>query len=315
VALTTFNTGLSGLARRALGLTSALVFALGASVHAGNAAAREIDTAKGTITIQGTPQRVVTLSENALDTALALGVKPVGAAATRGSDTFSDYLKDKAGKPAIVGTAREVNLEAVFALQPDLILASPSIAPDIYAKLSMLAPTIVPKAAPTDDWRKTVDLYAQALDREAELQQGYEALDKRIGELKARLKPDQTVSVVRWNPQGPIVMSSRIFVGQLLHALGLRTTELSGGLGEKPHSDVLSLENLGKIDADWLFVAALNPQGQETLDAARKQPAFERLGAVRNQHVFTVDGQVWTSGAGLLAADVMLDDIEATLLR
>jgi iron complex transport system substrate-binding protein len=78
---------------------------------------------------------------------------------------------------------------------------------------------------------------------------------------------------------------------------------------------VLSLENLSKIDADWLFVATLNPQGQETLDAARKQPAFERLGAVRNQHVFTVDGQVWTSGTGLLAAGVVLDDIEATLLR
>jgi hypothetical protein len=28
-----------------------------------------------------------------------------------------------------------------------------------------------------------------------------------------------------------------------------------------------------------------------------------------------VDGQVWTSGTGLLAAGVVLDDIEATLLR
>lgn len=83
--------------------------------------------------------RIVTLSENALNTALAAGIQSVGTVATRGSNTVSQYLHERAGKPSIVGTAREYNLEAILALQPDLILASQVLSDDVYAKLSLCA--------------------------------------------------------------------------------------------------------------------------------------------------------------------------------
>ena len=292
------------------------VMAAGAlsSVSAQEVAPRKLATAFGEITIKGEPKRVVVLNENALDTALALGVQPVGTLATRGGEGVANYLRAQAGKIAIVGTARETNLESVLALQPDLILASPGTTRDMYSKLSRLAPTVVPVGSSLDDWHGSVALYAAALGKQVTVVKQFEAIDKRVAALKQRLPANTKVSIVRWNPQGPVVMSSHLFAGQLMRQLGLSGTALADTLDKTPHSDILSLENMSKADGDWLFVATLNNQGDDTLAQARKQPAFARLKAVQAGRVVTVDGQVWTSGSGILAAKVVLDDIEKALL-
>ncbi|TBU90015.1 iron-siderophore ABC transporter substrate-binding protein [Phytopseudomonas dryadis] len=277
------------------------------------AESRTIDTAFGEVELQGTPQRVITLGENPLDVALSLGVQPLGSVATRGGNDVSAYLKDKAGAIRVVGTARETNLESVFALQPDLILASPELDKDQYQKLSLMAPTIVPKGNSFQDWRVNVELYGQALGKGAEAKAAIAAIDQRIDALKGKVEPGQVASVVRWNPQGPGVMSSHLFVGQLLAQLGFKSTAMAEALTTKPHSDALSLENLSRIDGDWLFLATLNPDGAKALEQARQQPAFARLKAVSSGHAVSVDGQIWSSGSGPLAAQVILDDVEKAL--
>ncbi|WP_027909667.1 ABC transporter substrate-binding protein [Pseudomonas sp. URMO17WK12:I4] len=274
------------------------------------AESRSLDTAYGEIKLDGTPQRVVTLSENALDVALSVGVKPLGSVATRGGSDVSAYLKDKAGDIKIVGTARETNLESVFALQPDLILAAPELTRDQYQKLSLIAPTLVPKGNSFADWRHNVEFYGQALGKQPEVKAAIAAVDARIEGLKGKIEPGQVASVVRWSPQGPGVMSQHLFVGQLLGQLGFKGTAMAAELTSKPHSDALSLENLSRIDGDWLFLATLNADGDKALEQARQQPAFARLKAVSRGHVQSVDGQIWSSGAGPLAANVILDDVE-----
>lgn len=282
------------------------------AVHA-EAAARTLDTAYGAVSLDGTPQRVVVLTETALDTALALGVKPVGTLATRGGTGVAGYLKAKAGPIALVGTSREVNLETVLQLQPDLILAAPDLSRDLYAKLSLMAPTLVPKGNAFDAWQDVTTFYAEALGKRAEADAYLEQIDARIAALKKAVKPGVVASVVRWNPQGPIVMSNQLFAGQLLGQLGFESTALARSLTEKPHSDTLSLENLSQVDGDWLLLASLNPDGDKALLQARSQPAFERLNAVSHGKLLSVDGQVWSSGSGPLAAQIVLDDVEKAL--
>lgn len=118
------------------------------------------------------------------------------------------------------------------------------------------------------------------------------------------------VSVLRWNPQGPIIMSSQLFAGQMLREAGLHTIALADRITDKPHSDTLSLENLAQADGDWIFLATLNAEGQQALEQAKQQPAFQRLTAVENNHLLAVDGQVWSSGSGPLAAQVVVKDLQ-----
>ena len=120
--------------------------------------------------------------------------------------------------------------------------------------------------------------------------------------------------LVRWMPGGPMVMSQNLFATGLLAQAGLDVQD--GGLvGERGvHSDVLSLENLSQVDGDWLFLATLNDDGQAALEAAKQSSAFTRLNVVEQERVIPVDGQLWTSANGPLAAQAILDDIEAALL-
>ncbi|MGK9067086.1 ABC transporter substrate-binding protein [Stutzerimonas chloritidismutans] len=278
-----------------------------------HAADRIVDSLYGPIKLDGVPQRVVALSDNALDAALSVGVQPVGTLASRGGTDVPDYLKEQAGKIALVGTVREPNLEAVLAQQPDLILASGELPKAQYDRLSLIAPTVVPKGGSFEDWRQVYAVYTEALGKQDEGKRRLDEIDKRLASMRERLSGSPQVSVVRWNPQGPFIMSSQLFVGQLLDSIGFKPNELATQT-KKPHTDILSLENLDKADADWIFLATLNTDGRKALEEARQQPAFTRLDAVKNNHVVTVDGQVWSSSSGYLAAQRVLDDVEKVLL-
>lgn len=298
--------------RTALGVIAILVLA----VFAGPAlAARTLDTAYGKVEIDGTPERVVTLYEGALDTAVALGSKPVAAVATRGGDSVAHYMQERVPGIAIVGTARETNIEAVVAQRPDVILASSNLSEPQYRLLSKIAPTVVPKRSyfAPDAWQNETRLFARALGREDKAEQLIQAFDERAEKISAEVPAGTEATLARWMPQGPLVMSSKIFAGRVLAAAGFESPEHGDIADDRPHSDPLSLENLDRIDSDWLFLATLNADGESALAKARTSPAFERLDVVQRDQVVPVDGQLWTSASGPLAAQAILDDIARAL--
>lgn len=289
------------------------------------ALAATVETAKGPVEVGDDPQRVVTLYEGALDAALASGVVPLGAVTTRGGDGVARYIDDHLASHhpeaelAIVGVVREINLEAVLAQRPDLILAPPLLSQEQYALLSRIAPTVVPPGDgfSPEAWKAEARLYAQALNREAEMDSAIAEVEHRAQELARALDEAEVngdASLVRWMPQGPLVMSDQLFTTGLMQAAGLTINDAGLIPSNSAHSDPLSLENLSRVDSHWLFLATLNAEGQAALDSARTSPAFARLEAVTEDRVVPVDGQLWTSASGPLAAQAVLDDIEAALL-
>jgi len=287
-----------------------------------NAESRSVDTAYGAVTINGEPQRVVTLYEGALDPALAVGAYAVGAVITRGGTDVAEYIKPLAGDIDIVGAPAETNIEAVIAAQPDIILAPAQTNQQQYQLLSRIAPVVVSNVPmfQADSWEQETRLFAQALGRE-------EAGDIAIEEVKARITEvaalvEQTVpedqrdaALVRWMPQGPLVMAEGLFSATLLQAVGFQVTDNGLVSDGRPHSQPLSLENLARIDQNWVFLATLNADGQQALEAARQTPAFNRLKANGQDRVVAVNGQLWSSASGPLAAKAILDDIEAALAK
>ncbi|MGQ4880575.1 ABC transporter substrate-binding protein [Billgrantia sp. LNSP4103-1] len=299
---------------RQLGIGLAALLALTAIP----AQAATVATAFGDVEVPSAPERVVSLHEGALDTALAVGVTPLGAVTTRGGDGVARYIEAHLGdqRPAIVGVVREINLEAVLALEPDLILAPPQLPEAQYRLLSRIAPTVVPltEGLQPEAWRDETRLFAQALGRQKEGEAALEAVDSRAAELAEQLDDEAPTAVlVRWMPQGPMVMSEQLFVSGLLRAAGVAVHDAGLVREGKPHSDTLSLENLSRLEADWMFLATLNEEGREALEAAKASPAFARLDVVARDRVVPVDGQLWTSASGPLAAQAILDELGAAL--
>src|SRR3954451_1145750 len=117
----------------------------GASSSASGAFPVTVGTAFGDVTVDEEPTRVVALGWGDAETALALGVQPVGASdwlafGGEGVGPWAAGEYDEA--PEIIDTV-EPSYEAIAALQPDLILDTKSPATrDRHDKLSAIAPTI-----------------------------------------------------------------------------------------------------------------------------------------------------------------------------
>ncbi|GHA93259.1 ABC transporter substrate-binding protein [Modicisalibacter luteus] len=280
----------------------------------GHASARTLSTAYGDVEVVDLPERVVTLYEGALDTALAAGVTPLAAVSTRGGDGVASYLQARVEDIAIVGTSREINIESVVAQRPDVILAAPRLPEEQYRLLSRIAPTLVPASEPyqPDTWKEEARFFGQALGRETRIDEVISRVEQRAAVLSEQ-HSQESASLVRWMPQGALVMSEAIFSNVLLAASGFDVNDGDVVKQGRPHSDPLSLENLARIDSDWLFLATLNEEGEQALASAKSSPAFARLDVVKRDQVVPVDGQLWTSATGPLAAEAILDDIEEAL--
>ncbi|MFJ9694291.1 ABC transporter substrate-binding protein [Kitasatospora sp. NPDC101183] len=275
----------------------------GASSSAAKGGKRSIETAFGTVEVPAEAKRVVALGDTALDTAISVGVTPVGTSSSRGGTTAPAYLKAD-GIP-LVATVKEPNIEAILKATPDLILASSGIEKSQYDQLAAVAPTVVPKAG---NWREVATAHGDALGHKDDVTGKLDALDKRAA--KAGEGKTGSAVVMRWMPNGPIVMNTTNMPGDLLKKAGAGTVPIADELGKQPHSDPLSMENLNRADADRIFVATLNAEGEKALETARHQPAFMRLKAAVTDHAVGVDGQVWSSSSGPIAAEKVVADIE-----
>lgn len=277
---------------------------------------RQVTDAMGnTVTVPEAPQRVITLSEIDLDTALTLGVTPVGTINGRGQAAPPRYLDGKL--PAgieVVGDIDNPNLETLLELEPDLILTGP-VKPEQLAILNEIAPTVITFnwARP---WQESMQRTAQALNKEAEAKAVLERYRARVEAARQRLVAHQgeTLSIVRWNPKGPSYMFKDAFASTVAEDVGLRRPAHQQDRGHT-HSMALSLESLELLDADWLVIGTLATSGEavEAMNQAEQTPAFRQLSAIQAKRFGAVDGSLWTSLGGPMAALQVIEDIEALL--
>lgn len=301
-----------------LSLVRAMLFALLACLAATAFCAERniVDAAGRAVRVPAQPLRLLALSEIDLDTLLALKIKPVGATAGRGQGGMPRYLGAAAAGLASVGNFGSPVLDLVIGLQPDLILVGSLPDPELLAQLDKIAPTVV-SYKQGEDWQVALRRIAGAVGRSGQAEVLLADYHRRATALRERLgaQANATVSVVRWNPQGPSYMLKDAFASLVLADLKLRRPVAQSQPGVA-HSPPLNLEALSRIDADWLFVGTLNAGGQasDALAAARQSPAFRQLGAVQKGHMVAVDGSLWTSPGGPLAALAILDDVEKAML-
>jgi iron complex transport system substrate-binding protein len=136
-----------------------------------------VTTAFGDVEIEEEPTRVVALGWGDAETALALGVQPVGASdwlafGGEGVGPWSEGLYDEA--PELIETM-EPSFEAIAALEPDLILDTKSDGTEErYELLSRIAPTVgIPEGV--DPWQTTweqqLELVGEALGKTEEAEE------------------------------------------------------------------------------------------------------------------------------------------------
>ncbi len=229
----------------------------------------EIQTAQGTVRVQAKPSRVAVFDMAALDTLDLLGVKAAGVP----DRVFLPELKSAAAGGEVVGTLFEPNLEALSALDPDLIILGGRSSPK--AKFTA-------RIAPTIDM--TIDGQELVRDAEARLQAYGRLFGREQTAEQERQKFNAAIVAARDAAKGKgralIVMTN----GPKISAFGLgsRFGWIHSTLRIEPavttmapsiHGEAVSFEFVRKADPDWLIVVdramaigAGDNQARATLD-------------------------------------------------
>ncbi|MEU7032600.1 iron-siderophore ABC transporter substrate-binding protein [Streptomyces sp. NPDC046237] len=273
---------------------------------------RTLTHALGRTEITAAPKRVVVLDVGELDNVVSLGIKPVGYAPSEGDDGIPTYLDKDAGAPKSVGTINNLNLEAIANLEPDLILGSQLRAADKYDELSKIAPTVF-SIRPGFTWKENYLLNAAALDKTADAKAKLAAYETKAKQLGTDIGPDKpSVSMVRYLPGKIRLYAKASFIGTILEDAGLprpKNQQIDDLAAE------ISPEKIDQADADWIFTGVYGDPKATKRDTAQANPLWKNLTAVKAGRAKDVPDETWYLGLGVTAANSVLDDLRADLVK
>ncbi|SNT39169.1 iron-siderophore ABC transporter substrate-binding protein [Rhodococcoides kyotonense] len=254
-----------------------------------------VDTIFGEVTVPADPQRVVALGWSDAETALALGVQPVGASdwLAVGGDGLGPWVDEAYDTPPTILGTYDVDVESVAALNPDLILWTRSTNDQaVYDQLSNIAPTV---GAPvgTDiaygtTWDGQTQLVADALGKSDE---GKQLIDDTNADFDA---------AVSANPEfdGKSVAVGTLYSGQLgayvdgdarvefMKKLGFVNSPAIQSQAEDGKFAIdLSAENVGQLNAD---LTVMFPIGT-TADVITNDPGIQGLESTRDGRLVVLD--------------------------
>jgi len=279
---------------------------------------RIVQHARGATEVLCTPQRIVTLGQDATDAVVALGVMPVGAVDPWGGRWYA-YLGDRMANVVSLGMETEPNLEAIVSLRPDLILGSQLRHGAIYEQLQQIAPTVFAETIGRT-WKENFQLYAQALCREEEGNRIIADWNKRIADFQAQMgeRLKMEVSLIRFRADEVRIYTTG-FPGSVLREAGLSRPESQqvDDWDTAPQVLILNKEQIPMMDGDILFYMVSNwgdDQGSQIMEEWTSHPLWRTLKAVQNDAVYPVNEEHWNLGGGILAANRMLDDLYSFFL-
>lgn len=278
----------------------------------------------GVSRVDAQPERVVSVGYYEHDYAIALGVTPV-AFSTRDGRQASPWTVDAlAGAGPQVFSAAEVNIEAVAAQRPDLILALYSdITEDVYRRLSELAPVVGPSADYPEygqPWQDATRMIARALGREGRGEEVIADLEGRFAQ--AREDHPQFVGLTAVSVYLPSagkfgVHASADPRARFLTALGFRYPPEIDEFAQGAAYAEVSEERLSLLDHDVLLMALSGNDLGTTRETLREHPVYGRLDVVQDERDIYTGGLLRSAlgAATPLSLPVALDGVLPELER
>ncbi|PAE25648.1 iron-siderophore ABC transporter substrate-binding protein [Bacillus sp. 7894-2] len=276
-----------------------------------------VEHAMGTTKLDKAPEKVVILTNEGTEALLSMGVTPVGAVQSWTGDPWYDHIADDMKDVQVVGTESEVNVEAIAALQPDLIIGNKMRQEKIYDQLNDIAPTVFAETL-RGDWKENFELYAKAINKEEEGKKVLADYDSRIEEIKTSLgdKLNQEVSIVRFMAGDVRIYHKDSFSGVILDQIGLARPE-SQNVNDFAEKNATK-ERIPAMDGDVLFYFTYETGDGEANKLAKEwieDPLFKNLKVAQEGNVHEVSDTIWNTAGGVIAANLLLDDIEKYLVK
>ena len=271
------------------------------------ASAVTIKDAKGEFTLDKTPSRVVALEYSFVDALAQVGVSPVGVADDNKVDRILPQVREKITAWQSVGTRSQPSLEVIASLKPDLIIADPSRHTAVFEELKKIAPTVMFDSrhesyqGNLETAQKIGDLVGKSSEMKAKINEHNDYIAniaKNLG-VQGKKASFGTSREDKFN-----IQNDNGYVGSFLTTLGFAPTKLNS---DQAFVEI-NLEQLVMEKPEYLFIAHYRDES-----IARKweaEPLWKAIPAVKANHVYSVDADMWARGRGLEASKIMAKQIE-----
>ena len=271
------------------------------------ASAVTVKDAKGEFTLDKTPSRVVVLEYSFVDALAQVGVSPVGVADDNKVDRILPQVREKIAAWQSVGTRSQPSLEVIASLKPDLIIADPSRHTAVFEELKKIAPTVMFDSRHEsyqenlETAQKIGDLVGKSTEMKAKINEHNDYIAniaKNLG-VQGKKASFGTSREDKFN-----IQNDNGYVGSFLTTLGFAPTKLNS---DQAFVEI-NLEQLVMEKPEYLFIAHYRDES-----IARKweaEPLWKAIPAVKANHVYNVDADMWARGRGLEASKIMAKQIE-----
>ena len=271
------------------------------------ASAVTVKDAKGEFTLDKTPSRVVALEYSFVDALAQVSVSPVGVADDNKIDRILPQVREKIAAWQSVGTRSQPSLEVIASLKPDLIIADPSRHTAVFEELKKIAPTVMFDSRHEsyqenlETAQKIGDLVGKSAEMKAKINEHNDYIAniaKNLG-VQGKKASFGTSREDKFN-----IQNDNGYVGSFLTTLGFAPTKLNS---DQAFVEI-NLEQLVMEKPEYLFIAHYRDES-----IARKweaEPLWKAIPAVKANHVYSVDADMWARGRGLEASKIMAKQIE-----
>jgi iron complex transport system substrate-binding protein len=266
-----------------------------------------VEDSKGTFTLDYIPKRIVVLEFSFADALASVNVSPVGIADDKDPERVLKQVRDIIGEWQSVGTRSQPSLEVISSLKPDLIIADIGRHEGVYEDLKKIAPTLIlPSRRETyEDNLKAAAVIGKVVGKDQEMQARLAKHKIIMQNYATQLPKDFNVQFVVARADNLFMHPANSYAGGVIKALGLKNPSLEKD--DKQSSRQIGLEQLLAINPDYLIVGTyVSPN---IIDKWEKEPLWSVLKVARNQHIFRVNGNVWSRCRGIMAAENMAKDL------
>ena len=268
------------------------------------------------------PERIAVLDMASLDILAALGVadRVVGSASTSIS-----YLQSYVEKEGVknLGTIKTADLEAIMACEPDVIFIGGRLSGS-YDDLSKIAPVVYlgtdVEVGVVASVEKNASTIASMFGLEEKVEEMVSEFDVRIKTLQEFAQGKEAIIGITtsgsFNVLGNDGRCSIIGKEIGFTNIGIEKAEVTSS-----HGNEASFEFLVDKNPEYIFVmdrdAAIATEGAKLAQEIMENELVKTTDAYKNdQIIYLANPSIWyTAEGGLTALDIMLSDLETTLLK
>lgn len=251
------------------------------------------------VVIKERPKRVAVVFFHFIEPWFSLGVTPVAGdniSSMFGFLSFQPFIKEQAN---VLDLGSPVSVEKVLESKPDLIVAATPYNDKIMDQLKPIAPVVVFK---NDlDWKGRLLEFSKLIGEAKKGQDKVAETEKLIASNREKLaaKKDETVAFLSFNNKGTYT------------AFGLDRCvaffDKTAGLGLTPPANyppvhgkdnIFTLEGILQMNPSYIFLWDDKTSNSEetALEELKKNPVWNSITAVKNNHVFILDRAAFSAG-------------------